>query len=68
MSDASASPKKPSAKKPGAPKKIADHPKYANMIIVALKERKISSRQAIVKYIKANYNVVCNVASLAAGN
>ena len=41
-------------------KQPADHPKYADMIraaIVALKERSGSSRQAIEKYIKANYKV-----------
>ena len=57
MSDATASPKK--AKK-AAPKKPADHPKYIEMIeaaISALKERTGSSRQAIVKYVKANYKV-----------
>ena len=46
--------KKPAAKKPG------DNPKYIDMIkaaITALKERNGSSRQAIVKYIKANYKV-----------
>ena len=55
MSDAK--PKKP------APKKPAEHPKYIDMIkaaITALKERTGSSRQAIVKYIKANYKVVDN--------
>lgn len=48
------------APKKAAPKKPADHPKYIDMItaaIVALKERTGSSRQAIVKYIKANYKV-----------
>ena len=43
-----------------APKKPADHPKYIDMIIAAitvLNERTGSSRQAIVKYIKANYKV-----------
>lgn len=43
-----------------APAKKADHPKYIEMIVAAvaaLKERKGSSRQAIVKYIKANYKV-----------
>ena len=47
-------------KKKAAPKKPADHPKYIDMItaaITALKERTGSSRQAIVKYIKANYKV-----------
>merc|ERR1712212_987153 len=41
-------------------KKPADHPKYSEMIaaaIGALKERTGSSRQAIVKYISANYKV-----------
>lgn len=56
MSDSA---KKPAAKK-AAPKKPADHPKYIEMIIAAigaLKERGGSSRQAIVKYIRANYKV-----------
>ena len=46
--------------KKSAPKKPAEHPKYIEMItaaIVALKDRTGSSRQAIVKYIKANYKV-----------
>jgi len=49
-----------SDKKAAAPKKPAEHPKYIEMIeaaIAALKERTGSSRQAIVKYIKANYKV-----------
>ena len=57
MSEAAKSPAK---KKPVAPKKQADHPPYIEMIkasIVALKERNGSSRQAIEKYIKANYKV-----------
>ncbi|XP_028395232.1 histone H1-delta-like [Dendronephthya gigantea] len=40
--------------------KPAEHPKYLDMItaaIAALKERNGSSRQAIIKYIKANYKV-----------
>ena len=52
--------KSPAKKKPAAPKKPADHPPYLEMIkaaIVALKERNGSSRQAIEKYIKANYKV-----------
>lgn len=56
MSDSA---KKPAAKK-AAPKKPADHPKYIEMIIAAigaLKERGGSSRQAIAKYIRANYKV-----------
>ena len=47
-------------KKKAAAKKPADHPKYSEMIaaaIGALKERSGSSRQAIVKYIAANYKV-----------
>ena len=49
-----------SPKKKAAAKKPADHPKYSEMIaaaIGALKERSGSSRQAIVKYIGANYKV-----------
>jgi histone H1/5 len=49
-----------SPKKKAAPKKPAEHPKYIEMIvaaIAALKERTGSSRQAIAKYIKANYKV-----------
>ena len=52
--------KSPAKKKPAAPKKPAEHPPYLDMIkaaIVALKERNGSSRQAIEKYIKANYKV-----------
>ena len=48
------------AKKKAAPKKAADHPKFIDMIcagISSLKERRGSSRQAIAKYIKANYKV-----------
>ena len=58
MSDGS--PAKKAEKKKAAPKKPADHPKYSDMIaaaITALKERTGSSRQAIVKYISANYKV-----------
>ena len=52
--------KSPAKKRPAAPKKPAEHPPYADMIkaaILALKERSGSSRQAIEKYIKANYKV-----------
>ena len=48
--------KKPAAK----PKKPASHPKYTQMIAAALgslKERGGSSRQAVLKYIMAHYNV-----------
>lgn len=58
MSDSAASPKKAKATK--AVKKVADHPKYGEMIqaaIAALKERNGSSRQAIIKYVTANYKV-----------
>jgi histone H1/5 len=51
--------KAPKAKKPAA-KKVAEHPKYSEMIaaaIGALKERSGSSRQAILKYVAANYKV-----------
>lgn len=56
----SESPSKAPAKKKPAAKAPADHPKYIDMVkaaIVALKERNGSSRQAIEKYIKANYKV-----------
>ena len=51
-------------KKAAAPKKPAEHPKYIDMIvaaIAALKERNGSSRQAILKYVSANYKVGTNV-------
>merc|ERR1712168_1314694 len=54
MSDA------PKAKKAAKPKAPAAHPKYSVMIaaaITALKSRTGSSRQAILKYIVANYKV-----------
>ena len=57
MSDAAPAKK---AEKAKAKAKPADHPKYSDMIaaaIVALKERSGSSRQAILKYISANYKV-----------
>ena len=49
-----------SEEKTSAKKKPAEHPPYADMIkaaLLALKERNGSSRQAIEKYIKANYKV-----------
>lgn len=58
MSDSAASPKKAKATK--AVKKVADHPKYGEMVqaaIAALKERNGSSRQAIIKYVTANFKV-----------
>lgn len=48
------------AKKKAAPNKPVEHPKYSEMIaaaVTALKDRTGSSRQAIIKYIKANYRV-----------
>ena len=54
---ADTSPKKKVAAKP---KKPAAHPKYSEMVgkgFAALKERGRSSRQAILKYIIANFNV-----------
>ena len=52
--------KSPKKKAPAKPKKPALHPKYSEMVgkaISALKERGGSSRQAILKYIMANFNV-----------
>ena len=50
----------PATKKVTKPKKPAEHPTYAVMIaaaIAGLKDRTGSSRQAILKYICANYKV-----------
>merc|ERR1711994_343549 len=58
--------KKKAAAKAAKPKKPANHPKYSDMIkaaITSLKERGGSSRQAILKYISANYKVGDNAAS-----
>merc|ERR1711990_723355 len=52
--------KMPEATKKAATKKPAEHPTFAVMIAAAiaeLKERKGSSRQAIEKYVAANYKV-----------
>ena len=61
MADAAPAPAKSPKKKAAAkPKKPSSHPKYSDMIrnaITSLKERGGSSRQAILKYIMANYNV-----------
>lgn len=64
MSSRSPSPKRrspsPKRKRRSGPKKTASHPSYASMIrqaISALKDRKGSSRQAIQKYIFANFKV-----------
>ncbi len=51
---------KPKAKKASKPKAAAAHPTYLVMTkaaIAALKERNGSSRQAILKYIMANYKL-----------
>ena len=56
---------KATATKKKATPKPAEHPKYSEMIeaaVVALKERSGSSRQAIVKYVAANYKVSDNAA------
>ena len=50
----------PKVKKVAKPKAPAAHPKYSEMIasaVAALKERGGSSRQAILKYISANFKV-----------
>ena len=47
-------------KKPGKPKKSADHPPYSTMVIDAIRglaDRKGSSRQAILKHVLANNKV-----------
>ena len=57
------------AAKPRKPTKPADHPKYNVMIaaaITSLKERGGSSRQAVLKYIMANYKVGNEVAKINA--
>ena len=47
-------------KKPGKPKKSADHPPYSTMVVDAIRglaDRKGSSRQAILKHVLANNKV-----------
>ena len=60
----------PKVKKAAAKaKKPATHPKYNEMIqsaLASLKERKGSSRQAVLKYINANYKVGDNATSVNA--
>ena len=66
MTDTAPAAAAPKAKKATKPKKPAAHPKYSEMIaaaVGALKERSGSSRQAIVKYILANYKVDANSAN-----
>ena len=53
--------------KPKVPKKEPTHPKYSEMVAAAiteLKERTGSSRQAILKYIVATYNLDVKIASI----
>jgi len=53
-------------KKAAKPKKPAAHPKYAEMIkqaVSSLKERKGSSRAAILKYIAANFKIEQNAST-----
>ena len=50
----------PKVAKVAAPKKVSEHPTYAVMVAAALaslKDRKGSSKQAIEKYVCANYKV-----------
>merc|ERR1712066_112854 len=57
---AAAKPKAAKPKKASKPKAPAAHPTYINMVsaaIGALKERNGSSRQALLKYIMANYKL-----------
>ena len=61
MSEAAAAkPKAAKPKKASKPKAPAAHPTYITMVsaaITALKERNGSSRQAVLKYIMANYKL-----------
>ncbi|KAL8578187.1 hypothetical protein ACOMHN_051742 [Nucella lapillus] len=72
MSDAAAAAAPAPAKKaakPRKPTKPADHPKYNVMIaaaVTSLKERGGSSRQAILKYVMANYKVGTEVTKINA--
>jgi histone H1/5 len=69
MADAVAAPAPAKAQKAKKPTKSADHPKYNVMIntaVAALKERGGSSRQAILKYIMANYKVGNEVSKINA--
>ena len=57
---AAAAPAAPKAKKAAKPKAPAAHPSYKVMTtaaIAALKDKKGSSRQGIIKYVVANYKV-----------
>ena len=66
---APAAPATPAKKRATKPKAPAAHPKYVDMIRAALeslKERGGSSRQAILKYIMANFKVGNDVNSINA--
>uniref|UniRef100_A0A183V9Z3 Putative histone H1.6 n=2 Tax=Toxocara canis TaxID=6265 RepID=A0A183V9Z3_TOXCA len=74
-SPATAEAKKPAAKKgrgagrPKTPKTPASHPAYGDMVkaaVVALKEKKGSSRAAILKYILQHYKVGDNLTAVNA--
>ena len=59
MSESASTPKAKNSSSKN-PKKPSEHPKYEEMISVAIKalaDRTGSSRQAIIKYIRANYKV-----------
>ncbi|KAL8588781.1 hypothetical protein ACOMHN_035277 [Nucella lapillus] len=69
MSDAAVAAPAKKAAKPKKPTKPADHPKYNVMIaaaVTSLKERGGSSRQAILKYVMANYKVGTEVTKINA--
>ncbi|XP_048240502.1 histone 24-like [Haliotis rufescens] len=72
MADAAAAPavvKTPKKKAAAKPKKADAHPTYLEMIkkaISSLKERSGSSRQAVLKYILANYKVGDNQVAINA--
>ncbi|XP_061176334.1 histone H1-delta-like [Saccostrea echinata] len=69
MADTAPPAKSPAKKKAAKPKVPAAHPKYIDMIsaaVASLKERGGSSRQAILKYIMANYKVGNDVNSINA--
>ena len=60
MADTAAAPVQAKKKAALKPKKAPSHPKYSEMInkaVSSLKERGGSSRQAILKYICANFKV-----------
>ena len=69
MADTAAPAAAPKATKPKVkkPAKVAEHPSYKIMVaaaITALKERSGSSRQAVLKYVMANYKVGTDAAKV----